>query len=187
MDPLRLPWPRPRMARILPCLVGLAMSSSLLFVLLLAREDDFSNLRDTISSVFTLPPPASDMSLANASIAVDLGWYAPSSTDINNLTNVISSTTSGVYGFVYNSSQTPDDKYGSYNWCNMPHVRAKEYVVPSEEYELVYVELVKSSCPPLPHDLAGVTQFLQCVDPPPSQAHSLCVQFLSHRAVYLGL
>lgn len=90
------------------------------------------------------------MALANATsmAAVDLGWYAPSSTFINNLTNVVSGSTSGVYGFIYNSSYTPDEQYGTYNWCNMPHVRAKEYVVPSDEYELVYVELVRPPFPP---------------------------------------
>ncbi|ROV93039.1 hypothetical protein VPNG_09447 [Cytospora leucostoma] len=76
------------------------------------------------------------------STTVDLGWYPPSQTLINNLTNVVSNGTTGVYGFIYNSSYTPDDEYGTYNWCNMPHVRAKEYVRPSEEYELVYVELI---------------------------------------------
>lgn len=76
------------------------------------------------------------------SATVDLGWYPPSQTLINNLTNVVSNGTTGVYGFVYNSSYTPDDEYGTYNWCNMPHVRVREYVRPEEGYELVYVELV---------------------------------------------
>lgn len=81
----------------------------------------------------------------SSSSAIDLGWYAPAQTLVNNLTNVASADTTGVYGFIYNSSYTPDDLYGQYNWCNMPHVRASEYVKPSDEYELVYVELV-SSC-----------------------------------------
>lgn len=95
-------------------------------------------------------------SVANASTAVDLDWYAPSSTYINNLTSVVGNNTSGVYGFIYNSSQTPDDEYGAYNWCNMPHVRAREYAVPAAEYELVYVELVTTSprLPPLSQRLA---------------------------------
>lgn len=81
--------------------------------------------------------------MANASAAVDLGWYAPAQTLINNLTHVASADTTGVYGFVYNSSETPAGvAYGGYNWCNMPHVRASEYVRPADEYELVYVELV---------------------------------------------
>jgi hypothetical protein len=74
--------------------------------------------------------------------AVDLSWYPPSQTLVNNLTNVVSDSTTGVYGFIYDSSNTPDEAYGTYNWCNMPHVRASEYKVPPDEYELVYVELV---------------------------------------------
>lgn len=74
--------------------------------------------------------------------AVDLSWYPPSQTLVNNLTNVVSDSTTGVYGFIYDSSNTPDEAYGTYNWCNMPHVRASEYKVPPDEYELVYVELI---------------------------------------------
>lgn len=73
---------------------------------------------------------------------VDLGWYPPSSSVINNLTNVVSNDTTGVYGFIFNTSHTPDDEYGTYNWCNMPHVRSSEYIRPPEEYELAYVEVV---------------------------------------------
>ncbi|TPX07801.1 uncharacterized protein E0L32_010488 [Thyridium curvatum] len=67
-------------------------------------------------------------------------WYPPRQTRLNNLTNVVGD--SGVYGFIFDSSATPDDQYGRYNWCNMPHVRRREYVVPGEEYELRYVELI---------------------------------------------
>ncbi|EOO00330.1 putative histidine acid phosphatase family protein [Phaeoacremonium minimum UCRPA7] len=72
--------------------------------------------------------------------SVDLGWYAPASTLINNLTNVV--TAEGVYGFIYDTSDTPASEYGTYNWCNMPHVRKTEYVTPSSDYELAYVELI---------------------------------------------
>ncbi|ROW06943.1 hypothetical protein VMCG_03984 [Cytospora schulzeri] len=85
--------------------------------------------------------PVSADGMAN-STTIDLGWYPPSQTVINNLTNVVSNDTTGVYGFIFNSSDTPDDEYGTYNWCNMPHVRPLEYVRPSEEYELAYVELI---------------------------------------------
>lgn len=71
---------------------------------------------------------------------VDLNWHAPNSTAINNLSGVIAG--SGVYGFIYNSSTTPVEAYGTYNWCNMPHVRASEYKKPSSEYKLQYVEVV---------------------------------------------
>lgn len=72
---------------------------------------------------------------------VDVGWHAPARTDINNLTKVLDGE--GVYGFIYDTSDTPDDDYGAYNWCNMPHVRRTEYVKPSDEFELQYVELVR--------------------------------------------
>jgi len=50
--------------------------------------------------------------------------YPPSSTTINNLTFVLNG--SGTPG-IFNSSVTPDKEYGIYNWCNMPHVRQREY------------------------------------------------------------
>jgi len=81
--------------------------------------------------------------LSRASVAadaVDLGWYPPAKTQINNLTAVVNGN--GVYGFIYNSSETPADVYGTYNWCNMPHVRAAEYVKPDDKYQLIYVELI---------------------------------------------
>ncbi|OLN86162.1 Counting factor 60 [Colletotrichum chlorophyti] len=77
--------------------------------------------------------------VANAA-GVDLTWHAPARTEVNNLTAVINGK--GVWGFIYDTSDTPDDKYGQYNWCNMPHVRKTEYVKPSDEYELKYVELI---------------------------------------------
>lgn len=72
---------------------------------------------------------------------VDLGWYPPSASAINNLTQVVDGT--GIYGWVFNSSSVPESGYGVYNWCNMPHARATEYVKPSSEYELQYVEIVR--------------------------------------------
>ncbi|CAK7198431.1 hypothetical protein SEUCBS139899_001092 [Sporothrix eucalyptigena] len=73
-------------------------------------------------------------------------WYAPRATHLNNLTTALSSTTTGVYGFLFNGSTTPEGQYGVYNWCNMPHVRPAEYhdlIPPADEHRtLVYVELV---------------------------------------------
>jgi len=83
---------------------------------------------------------AAPLVTAAVSAQVDVAWHPPSKTEINDLDKVLSGK--GVYGFIYDSSNTPDDKYGSYNWCNMPHVRKREYVRPSREYELQYVELV---------------------------------------------
>ncbi|KAK1724485.1 histidine acid phosphatase [Colletotrichum acutatum] len=78
--------------------------------------------------------------VVNAAGGVDLSWYAPARAEVNNLTAVINGK--GVWGFIYDTSETPDDRYGQYNWCNMPHVRKTEYVKPSDDYELKYVELV---------------------------------------------
>lgn len=79
---------------------------------------------------------------AQAAATVDLSWHAPNATEINDLSKVIAGD--GVYGFVYNSSDVPAEKYGTYNWCNMPHVRATEYKKASSEYKLQYVEVVSS-------------------------------------------
>lgn len=84
------------------------------------------------SNVRTLSPP----------VEADLEWHAPRSSWINNLDSVIEGN--GVHGFIFNSSHLPQGTpYGTYNWCNMPHVRAKEYPVADEKYELTYVEVVR--------------------------------------------
>ncbi|KAL7624749.1 hypothetical protein AAE478_006321 [Parahypoxylon ruwenzoriense] len=70
---------------------------------------------------------------------LDLGWYPPSNTPINNLTKALRSQ--GVYGFIFNTSEISNEQYGTYNWCNMPHVRRLEYIKPTAEYELEYVEV----------------------------------------------
>ena len=77
---------------------------------------------------------------ATAATTVDLSWHAPNATEINDLSKVI--TGSGAYGFIYNSSKVPVEAYGTYNWCNMPHVRSTEYKKASSEYKLQYVEVV---------------------------------------------
>ncbi|KAG6009829.1 hypothetical protein E4U21_001259 [Claviceps maximensis] len=71
---------------------------------------------------------------------VDTRWYAPAKGQVNDLGAAVSSQ--GIYGFIYNSSDTPDAEYGVYNWCNMPHVRPQEYVRADDEFELQYVELI---------------------------------------------
>ncbi|KAB5585284.1 histidine phosphatase superfamily [Coniochaeta sp. 2T2.1] len=72
--------------------------------------------------------------------SVDITWHAPAASLINNLTNVVSAR--GVYGYIYNTSATPDSQYGIYNWCNMPHVRKDIYTPAPSNYELAYVELI---------------------------------------------
>lgn len=80
---------------------------------------------------------------ASSSPKVDLSWHAPKSTWITDLNSVINGT--GVHGFIFNSSTLPKGtKYGTYNWCNMPHVRRQEYPVADRKYELEYVEVVGS-------------------------------------------
>jgi len=72
---------------------------------------------------------------------VDLKWYAPRKSWINDLGRVLNGT--GTNGFIFNGSEVPaGTPYDTYNWCNMPHVRAQEYPrVSSDEYELKYVEV----------------------------------------------
>jgi hypothetical protein len=48
--------------------------------------------------------------------------YPPQSGKYNSLAQVLNGT--GAPGY-YNSSEVPDDEYGVYNWCNMPHVRGE--------------------------------------------------------------
>ncbi|KAK9460100.1 histidine phosphatase superfamily [Lipomyces oligophaga] len=66
--------------------------------------------------------------------------YAPSNTSFNNL-NAVFSSSSGTNGGFYNTSTVPAKSYGAYNYCNMPHVRASEYVKPSNA-TLQYVEIL---------------------------------------------
>ena len=69
-----------------------------------------------------------------------MSWHAPKKSWINDLGRVLNGT--GTNGFVFSGSQLPKGvEYGTYNWCNMPHVRAKEYPRASGEYQLVYVEV----------------------------------------------
>jgi acid phosphatase len=73
--------------------------------------------------------------------AVDNSWHPPDASDINNLDRALDSD--GVFGFIFNSSDTPPEQYGRYNYCNMPHVRKTEYQRAPAEYELAYVEVVR--------------------------------------------
>ncbi|KAF8815519.1 phosphoglycerate mutase-like protein [Phlegmacium glaucopus] len=66
--------------------------------------------------------------------------YPPTSSNLNNLTFVLNG--SGAPG-IFNSSVTPEKEYGIYNWCNMPHVRTKEYKTPPKNYTLQYVEIIQ--------------------------------------------
>ena len=101
--------------------------------------------RPSLLSVLGVTAPIATTT-AVAEVQVDLSWHAPLQTEINDLEKVMAG--SGVYGFIYNTSATPDEKYGVYNWCNMPHVRRREYPVPGQNedggnYELQYVEVIQ--------------------------------------------
>ncbi|KAK5081056.1 hypothetical protein LTR70_009318 [Exophiala xenobiotica] len=71
----------------------------------------------------------------------DLNWYPPTKTVVNDLESVLNGT--NIYGYIFNSSTTPlDVPYSTYNWCNMPHTRANEYIIPDPDFELRYVEVI---------------------------------------------
>jgi hypothetical protein len=85
-------------------------------------------------------PLALSSSVVAQNETVDLKWHAPKKSWINDLGQVLNGT--GTNGFVFSGSQLPMGvEYGTYNWCNMPHVRVQEYLRASEEYELAYVEV----------------------------------------------
>jgi hypothetical protein len=101
---------------------------------LLPYDIDMRFSRNYVSLFF-----ASIAGAQNAS-KVDLGWHAPKKSWINDLGQVLNGT--GTNGFLFNGSQVPAEvQYGTYNWCNMPHVRKEEYVKAGDEFELVYVEV----------------------------------------------
>ncbi|KAK9432676.1 histidine phosphatase superfamily [Lipomyces doorenjongii] len=66
--------------------------------------------------------------------------YSPTKSSIGELEAVFNATT-GTNGGYYSASVVPDDVYGAYDYCNMPHARAREYVIPGG-YDLQYVELI---------------------------------------------
>ena len=74
------------------------------------------------------------------SIMADLKWYGPAATPITNLSSVLNGN--GTFNFIFNTSQASISQYGTYNWCNMPHVRPEEYEIPSSDYKLQYVEVI---------------------------------------------
>ncbi|ELQ44913.1 hypothetical protein M0657_004850 [Pyricularia oryzae] len=109
----------------------------LLFVLLVAKMRSKSSLFMTV----TVAGPASHSAAAQPVIVggVDVGWYPSSQTAFNDLTAVVDGA--GVPKFTFDpSGEWQDD---GYNWCNMPHVRAQDYMQPSTDFELQYVEIIQ--------------------------------------------
>ncbi len=110
---------------------------SILLLLRIAIQE-YINMRTNPRSSL-IAAVAASLSQHGKAATVDLSWHAPNATAINNLTQVISG--SGVYGFIYNSSDVPTSQYGVYDWCNMPHVRKTEYKMVPSDYTLQYVEV----------------------------------------------
>ncbi|GAM84908.1 hypothetical protein ANO11243_029100 [Dothideomycetidae sp. 11243] len=63
-------------------------------------------------------------------------WYAPTASDIDNLSTIMNAT--GVFGMTFTSSSV---QYSD-NWCNMPHVRADKYPLVDPSYQLRFVEVI---------------------------------------------
>lgn len=72
-----------------------------------------------------------------AATNVSLEWHAPAKYYVNDLSTVINGT--GVYGFIFDSSQGP---LNTYNWCNMPHTNIKTYPKADLDYKMEYVEVI---------------------------------------------
>ncbi|KAK4049967.1 hypothetical protein OIV83_003791 [Microbotryomycetes sp. JL201] len=66
--------------------------------------------------------------------------YDSTPSAINNLTFALHGT--GRNGQLYQPDQVSDKQYGTYNYCNMPHVRVKEYKQPKGAFTLQYVEVI---------------------------------------------
>jgi 2-phosphoxylose phosphatase len=118
-------------------LFGVTFAVSCLYLLFLAKMHI-----SRYSAALSVASLGAVSAQCNDPASVDLSWHAPNSSVINNLTAVVNGT--GIYGFIFSSSATPSGvPYSTYNWCNMPHVRAQEYPPAPNEYKLEYVELVR--------------------------------------------
>ncbi|SGZ57183.1 CIC11C00000000788 [Sungouiella intermedia] len=67
--------------------------------------------------------------------------YPPIVNEITNLTDVFNDELD-TNGGHYNGSYVSPEAYGEYNFCNMPHVRKLEYLVPESGFKLQYVEVI---------------------------------------------
>ena len=114
-----------------------------------------------------------------ASPSVDLSWHPSPIEDVNILSSVENS--SSIYGFIFNSSTNPVGVlYGTYNWCNMPHVRSQEYEKASVGYKLEYVEVVSMSI------FQKILQ-LMLSDSTSPQTHALCFKHIPARVILMGM
>jgi len=83
-----------------------------------------------------------------ASQASNSAWRSPLDTDINDHARAMDGTGPKAKRVVPwtdagASKLPPGWEYGDYNYCNMPHVRANEYVKKGDDFELVFVEAIQ--------------------------------------------
>jgi hypothetical protein len=98
-----------------------------------------------------LPLAASKLASSQAVLATQdasSGWHPPAGTDINDHARAMDGTGPMAKKVVpwtgAGASEQPQGwQYGEYNYCNMAHVRAEEYVKKGEEFELVFVEVIQ--------------------------------------------
>lgn len=70
---------------------------------------------------------------------IDVAWYPPAQTPFNDLDWVLHGP--GLNGLVFQDEESLAGA-GQYNWCNMPRVRAGDYVHPGDGFEIVHAEVV---------------------------------------------
>ncbi|KAI1434030.1 histidine acid phosphatase [Xylaria sp. CBS 124048] len=70
---------------------------------------------------------------------VDLSWYPPRNTSMNDLDTALRGH--GVNGITFDADG--EEVGGGYNWCDMPRVKRETYVVASPEFELRYIEVIQ--------------------------------------------
>ncbi|KAK9449671.1 histidine phosphatase superfamily [Limtongia smithiae] len=99
-----------------------------------------STLAAVLASISLASAATSNTSTTATSTFGTIKHYPPLSNAFNDLDSVFNAS-SGTNGGYYNTSFVADEDYGAYNYCNMPHVRPREYVVP-EGYDLQYVEIL---------------------------------------------
>lgn len=100
-----------------------------------------------LSKMLSVLMPTAQVAVLAASVgslnasSIEKNYHAPGKSALNDLDSVLAG--SGIHGFIFNTSQTPSNlPYSTYNWCNMPHIRKDEYILPPPEYELRFVELI---------------------------------------------
>jgi len=98
-----------------------------------------------------LPLADTKLSPPHAILAAEDGgsaWHSPANTDVNDHARAMDGSGPMAKKIVpwthTGASEQPRGwAYGDYNYCNMPHVRADEYVKKGEEFELLFVEVIQ--------------------------------------------